>query len=332
MNQLWRFGVGTFAALSLSAPAFAQQLSEKTSVPLAQQTTLTQSQAGFYRTKLGSIDVIALSDGSVGLGIADGFVLNGKPGEVAALLRRNYQTSPVDASVNAYLIRLGERLILIDAGSGALIGPTGNKLPQSLKAVGVNPADVTDIFITHIHSDHSGGLMFGGKRVFPNATVHIEKREVDHWLDKSLAARAAGLQQALFAQAQATIPPYIASGQLKTFDGATVFFPGFRAEPSSGHTPGHTSYVLEDSGQKMAFVGDVIGLLFEFDDPGLTLGFDSDPAATVARRRLVLKDAAANGYLLVPAHAPFPGIGHVRTNGDHYDWVPIDYVNDAVGS
>ena len=46
------------------------------------------------------------------------------------------------------------------------------------------------MFITHIHPDHTGGLMNGNTKVFPNATIHINKREVDYWFNKSIAATA----------------------------------------------------------------------------------------------------------------------------------------------
>ncbi len=121
---------------------------------------------------VGDVAVTALSDGSVGLQILDGLLLNAKSGEVQKLLTHNYQESPINASINAFLIQLSGRLILVDAGSAELVGPTANKLPDSLRAVGVQPEQITDIFLTHIHPDHSGRLMEGNRKVFPNAIVH----------------------------------------------------------------------------------------------------------------------------------------------------------------
>src|SRR5260370_37288858 len=141
-------------------------------------------------------------------------------------MARHYEKSPLDASVNAFLIQYENKLVLIDVGSSELVGPTAGKLPQSLRAAGV--------FVTHIHPDHTGGLMNGNAKVFPNATIHINKREVDYWFNKSLAATAVEPQKTFFAQVDPKVKPYMDSGQLKTFEAATEFFPGFRAEPAYG--------------------------------------------------------------------------------------------------
>ncbi len=157
---------------------------------------------------IGDISVTALSDGTVGLQILDGLLLNAKSGEVEKLLAYNYQKSPIDASINAFLIQLEGKLILIDAGSAELVGPTANKLPDSLRAVGVQPEQITDIFLTHIHPDHSGGLMEGNKRVFPNAIVHVDKREVDYWFDQAIAEKAAEPLKTFFSQVDTKVKPY----------------------------------------------------------------------------------------------------------------------------
>jgi glyoxylase-like metal-dependent hydrolase (beta-lactamase superfamily II) len=120
------------------------------------------------------------------------------------------------------------------------------------------------------------------------------------------------------------------SGQVKTFEGATEFVPGFRAEPAYGHTAGLTVYILENGGQKVMFWGDVVNIALQVDDPDISLRFDSDAAAAAATRRRLLEDAARKGYIVAPDHLPFPGFGHIRKDGHAYTWVPVDYVNDAV--
>jgi glyoxylase-like metal-dependent hydrolase (beta-lactamase superfamily II) len=101
---------------------------------------------------------------------------------------------------------------------------------------GPAPENITDVFVTHIHPDHTGSLMNGNTKVFPSATIHINKREVDYWFNKSIAATAVEPQKTFFAQVEPKVKPYIDSGQLKTFEGATEFFPGFRSEPA--YAPG----------------------------------------------------------------------------------------------
>ena len=183
------------ALLVISIAAYAQESSDKPIISLSTVSKLDHSQAGIYRTKIGKIDVIAVSDGTVGLELTKELVQNAKPGEVERLLARHFEKSPLDASVNAFLIQYENKLVLIDAGSSELVGPTAGKLPQSLRAAGVPPENITDIFVTHIHPDHTGGLMNGNTKVFPNATIHINKREVDYWFNKSIAAAAAEPQK-----------------------------------------------------------------------------------------------------------------------------------------
>src|SRR6266404_3815231 len=318
------------ALLVIGIAAYAQESSDKPIISLSTVSKLHHRQAGIYRTKIGRIDVIAVSDGTVGLGLTKELVQNARPGEVERLLARHFEKSPLDASVNAFLIKYENRLVLIDAGSSELVGPTGGKLPQSLRAAGAPPENITDVFVTHIHPDHTGGLMNGNAKVFPNATIHINKREVDYWFNKSIAATAAEPQKTFFAQVDPKVKPHMDSGQLKTFEGATEFFPGFRAEPAYGHTAGLTVYVLENGGEKVMFWGDVVNIALQVDNPDISLRFDSDAAAAAATRRKLLEDAARKGYIVAPDHLPFPGFGHIRKDGRAYTWVPVDYVNDAV--
>src|SRR5258708_28465627 len=130
------------ALLIIGLAASAQQSSDKPIISLSTVSKLDQSQAGIYRTKIGKIDVIAVSDGTVGLGLTKELVQNAKPGEVESLLARHFEKSPLDASVNAFLIKYENKLVLIDAGSSELISPTTGKLPQSLLDA-VAPASYT---------------------------------------------------------------------------------------------------------------------------------------------------------------------------------------------
>src|SRR5713226_5730053 len=307
--------------LSLMSPqtAEAQQLTA--------DSKLNKLQAGFYRMKIGTIDVIALSDGTAGFEVLE---MLSKPKEAEKLLTKAYLKSPVDASVNAFFIQLGQRQILVDTGYRQLLGPKLNKLALSLKAVGVSPEQITDILLTHIHPDHSGGLSVGGRRVFPNAVVHVDKRDLDFWTDKSIGEKLSEPSKSFFQTVEKTVGPYIASGQIRPFDGATQLFPEIRAIPAYGRTPGQSFYALEDNGEKLVFLGDTIHAPdVQFDAPSITIKFDIDPKLAAIQRQRVFADAAKNGYLVAFAHMYFPGVGHVRKDGNHYRWIPLPYTNDA---
>ncbi|WP_187277107.1 MBL fold metallo-hydrolase [Phyllobacterium endophyticum] len=288
---------------------------------------LDQSQAGYYRLKLGNVNVIALSDGTIALDTAKEL---SKPEEAARMLAKNYVKLPPDVSVNAFLILLDKRVILVDAGAGEILGPSLNKLTSSLKTVGIEPGQVTDILVTHIHPDHTGGLSIGGRRVFENAVVHVSEKELDFWTDKAAADKAQEPTKTFFKSVDQTIGPYLASGQVKTFQGDTRLFPGVRTVAAYGHTPGQSYYLLEDSGQKLEFWGDTVHVQeVQFDDPSVTISFDQDQKQAGAQRLKAFSDAAKNGYLVAMPHISFPGLGRVRRDGDHFTWIPVPYVNDA---
>lgn len=296
--------------------------------PAMETPRIDQVQAGFHHIKVGDVQVIALSDGTLPIP-ADQLLTNVKPGEVAMRLARTYQTAAVDASVNAFLIKTADRLIMVDAGTGELYGPSLNKLSASLRAAGYQPGQITDILITHIHTDHTGGLMLGREMVFPNATLHIERKEVDYWLNAERRASAPASARKYFDEAFAKVQPYVDSGKVKTFSGATRLFPGIEAIPAPGHTPGHTIYALESKGRKLIFWGDLVHVAeVQLPRPAVTIVFDVDPKAAAATRKRVLAEALAGRHLIAADHVAFPGLGHVQTDGTGYRWIPAPYVND----
>jgi len=125
----------------------------------------------------------------------------------------------------------------------------------------------------------------------------------------------------------ASIKPYAAAGKLKTFEGRTELVPGISAQPSHGHTAGHSVYVVESKGEKLVLWGDLMHVAaVQFDDPGVTIKFDSDSAPAAKERALAYAAAAKSGYLVGSAHIAFPGLGHVRkAAGKSYAWVPLNY-------
>src|SRR6202047_611051 len=111
----------------------------------------------------------------------------------------------------------------------------------------------------------------GTRRFFQTATIKIKKREVVYGFNRSIPAPGVEPQKTFFAQVDPKVKPYMDSGQLKTFDGATEFFPGFRSEPAYGHTGGLTVYILENGGEKVMFWGDVVNIALQVDDPDISL-------------------------------------------------------------
>ncbi len=117
-----------------------------------------------------------------------------------------------------------------------------------------------------------------------------------------------------------------AAGKFKSFDGDTELVPGVKALASRGHTAGHSTYVVESKGEKLVLWGDLMHVAaVQFPDPSVTIQFDTDSKAALAQRRKAFADAAKNGYWVAGAHLSFPGIGHLRSDGKGYSFVPANY-------
>ncbi len=279
---------------------------------------------GFFRMMLGDFEVTALSDGTVELPVDK--LLHGAPGQVEKALAKSFLKTPLETSVNAYVINTGAKLVMIDTGAGGLFGPTLGNLVASLKASGYQPEQVDEIYITHLHGDHVGGLIKGGAALFPNATVRVDKHDADFWLSQANMDKAPAEAKGFFQGAMMSIAPYTAAQHFKPFDTNAELVPGIKASASYGHTPGHTNYVVESKGQKLVLVGDLIHVgAVQFDAPGVTIQFDTDSKAAAAQRQKAFDAAAKEGALVGAAHIQFPGLGHLRKEGKSYQWVPVNY-------
>jgi glyoxylase-like metal-dependent hydrolase (beta-lactamase superfamily II) len=302
-------------ALSLSGAAYAAAPQLKTQAP------------GYYRMMLGDFEVTALSDGSLGLPVIQ-MLANSTPEKLKKALAYAYLKDPVETSVNAYLINTGAKLVLIDTGTGNYFGPTLGKLVANLKASGYQPEQVDEIYITHMHGDHIGGLMDGDKPAFPNATVRAAQAEADYWLSQEHMDAVSKDEKDSYAKAMASINPYVATGKFKAFSGNIELVPGVRAIGAAGHTAGHTIYMVESNGQKLVLWGDLMHVAaVQFPDPSVVIKFDTDSKAAARERKKAYADAARNGYWVGSAHLSFPGIGHLRTNGSGYVFVPANYTS-----
>ena len=309
--------------LGAAAPALAE------TAPSSSAAVYTQS-ADTHAIPLGYLEVVALSDGTVPQDLHE-LLTATTDAQTDELLDRAFLSNPVEASVNAYLIRDGARRILVDTGAGQLFGPGfGGKLHDSLASVGVGPEDITDILITHVHTDHTGGLVVDGKPAFPNATVYVGAPDLAFFLDPSNSEKT-GYARQYFDEAAKTIGVYEKLGKVKTFSGSEPVLPGIVATVHPGHTPGSAFYTVSSAGQSVIFVGDIIHVAaVQFPDPEITIVYDVDPDEAEAVREAAFSEFAGERQLIAAPHLPFPGIGHVRAEGGgSFSWHPAEYRNRA---
>jgi len=302
-------GLGTVGAM---APTRAAAPMLKTQAP------------GYYRFMLGDFEITALSDGTLALPVDK--VLHTQPERVQAALRDQHISLPAETSVNAFLINTGSKLVLVDAGAGTLWGPTAGKLLASLKAAGYMPEQVDEVYITHLHTDHIGGAVANGAPVYANAIVRADQREVDYWLSKAHAAAAPAGDQGTFQGAVASMEPLLEARRFKAFSGDTDLVPGVRAVAAHGHTEGHTVYLVESQGQKLYLIGDLIHVgAVQFPNPTVTIISDTDRKLAREQRMSTFSRAAREGAMIGAAHLSFPGVGYLKTAGQGYQWIPINY-------
>jgi glyoxylase-like metal-dependent hydrolase (beta-lactamase superfamily II) len=291
---------------------------------VAQHTGWSNQQApGFYRFHLGNFRITVLSDGTASRNLP---AITSKPDEVREAFAASHEALPTEISINCFLVDTGTVRILIDTGAGALFGETSGHVVANMGAAGYEAKDIDAILLTHIHGDHSGGLTVANERVFPNAFVYVDRRDLDYWLSDIEKENAASNRKQTFEQAQQTVGPYVQAGKLRPFDGATELFLGVQSVSRYGHTPGHTNYMLESGGQSLLLWGDTVHAAeVQFAEPSITIDYDVDPEQASASRRRALATAAQKGYLVGGAHLSFPGLGHVRTERGNYTWVPAPY-------
>ncbi len=318
-------------------------LTVSTTTPALAAAPIVGTQApGFYRMMVGKFEVTVVSDGTHPFPVHKVLtqVVGDKgavpldqvaPGEADALLAESKLAVPVEGSINAFLVNTGSKLILIDSGAGSLYGDCCGHLIDNLKSAGYTPEQVDEIYLTHLHADHVGGIAPDGKMAFKNAIVRVSQVDADYWLSDKNEQSAPKLLNSMFEGDKASLKPYIAAGKFKPFKYGEELSPGITPIASPGHTPGHSFFMVESDGEKMLMWGDVVHVAaVQFPNPSITLAYDSDAQMAESEREAIFSDAARKGYWIGAAHISFPGVGHVNANGGHYYWLPANYDGSPV--
>jgi glyoxylase-like metal-dependent hydrolase (beta-lactamase superfamily II) len=304
-----------FALIAALTGACSKTAKEPEPAPAAAEapaaaTQPAETQASFHEFKIGEFSAVALRDGSLEMPNDNQvFGVGLKPEDVAAVLSvNNLPADKLQLSVQPLLVRAGDRVLLFDTGAGGLFGPGTGKLQASLSAAGVDPASVTDIFISHSHGDHVGGLMStDGKPAFANATVHVSKPEWDHM---GAQEQNKAMVEAIKAKVDAFKP------------GAELLSGVVKAVEIKGHTPGHSGYQIASGADSILYVGDSMHhFVVSVQKPEWTIAFDGDNATATASRIALINQLAASGQRVYAVHFPFPGIGKMAKRGEGAAWV-----------
>jgi glyoxylase-like metal-dependent hydrolase (beta-lactamase superfamily II) len=275
-------------------------------------STPAQPSGRAERFQIGDLEAYVLEDGHL-VFPNDGQLLGfGRPpSETAELLAAaGLPRDTIRLDIQGLLVKARDRVILFDSGLGDFASADAGHLRKSLALAGVAPAAITDIFISHAHSDHVGGLVTkAGVLVYATATIHISAPE---WTGFQAETHEDARR---FAAAMAP--------KVSAFEPGAQVLPVVKSVATPGHTPGHSSFEIGTGADKLFYLGDVAHhAIVSVQRPAWSIQVDADRPAAEAMRQQTLAKLAADGAPVFAFHFPFPGLGHVVAEGDAFIWKP----------
>lgn len=277
--------------------------------PAAAAPTPQPANADVFRFKIGALDAVVLKDGDIDAANDGKTFAIGQPADAvdALLTAAGQPTDTLHLSIQPLLVRSGAQVLLFDTGAGDASFARAGRLPASLRAAGVEPSQVTDIFLSHHHADHVGGLLGkDGALAFANASIHLSAPEWEAMQqDKTTAALVAAI-----------------TPKVETFQPGAAIVPGVvTAVAVDGHTPGHSAYEIASGDQRLLYIGDTAHhFVISVQRPEWTVQYDQNAPLAQTRRRALMQRAADGKLRVYAVHFPFPGLGQFKAQGDSFVW------------
>ncbi len=307
------------AAAGLS-PAFAQ-----TAAPAASASAGSVQAPGFYRYKVGDIEVTAIHDGFA-MRPLEGFIRNADMADVKKAMAEAFlPDNALPITFTTLVVKTGGKTVLIDTGNGDSGAPTSGRWMSNFRAAGFDPAQVDTVLISHFHGDHINGLRLkDGSAVFPKAEIMVPEAEWAFWMDDSKMNAAPEAMKGAFGNVRRVFGP--AAKDVKQFQADKEVAPGITAVPAYGHTPGHTAFRISSGGKQLIMVVDITNHPALFvRNPNWAAVFDMDADKARETRIRMLDMIAADRMQVAFYHAPFPATGHVLKEGSGFRFVPVQW-------
>src|SRR3972149_10040531 len=241
------------AAPARSTPSTPRELTRRTSAATCSgsRPDPEQEQSVANSFQIGDLDVLVVSDGSISVP-ATVYSAGTTAEQWEPHKRWLDQQGNVEFTLGCFLVRSGDRRVLIDTGLGSatLWNYRGGALMGELAAAGVRPEEIDTVFVTHLHVDHCGTCALegdGGLRpAFPNAAYRRPARGAAHRLaappPPGRRVSVSALQEAL-------------SGRFEAADDGAALAAGVNVIGTPGHTPGHAGVILSSGGERAFILG-----------------------------------------------------------------------------
>lgn len=221
-------------------------------------------------------------------------------GATEAQIQKYFPDKKMKNQIAAFLVNFDGKEILFDTGLPD--GRIANELVKNNR----NPENIKIILLTHLHGDHFGGLSNSeGKATFPNAEVYVSNPEYNYWVNETKNDSVIK-----------TLKLYENHLHFFNFDDEVI--KGVKAIDTTGHTPGHTSFLIESDNEKFLVLGDILHFIdIQLEIPEVAVKYDVDPVKAVQSRKFIFDYAAENNIRLAGMHT-IPGIFSLKKSEQGY--------------
>ena len=260
--------------------------------------------------RVGSLDILPIHDGSARLKAAEFLRFMGTSDDPWKPHRQFLtEDNELELALGGFLVRTGDRVVLIDAGVGVIDSPPfhGGALIESLRAVGVEPADVTDVCFTHLHFDHVGWATQKGRVVFENAQYRCHRADWAHFVGGEDAGSVRKLTPI--------------ADRMEFWENDCVLFPGISVTGAPGHTPGSTIFVVSNGGEKAMLLGDAVHCPIELVEDDWEAVADVDPALARRTREALARELEGSDVPVAAAHFPGLQFGRLLAGTERRTWL-----------
>ena len=284
------------------------------------------SVSGYYRYKVGDIEVTAFHEGTGARPLDAAFVRNAPLDQVQAALAKAFlPTDKLNITFTTLVLKTGGKTVLIDTGFADNGGPTTGQTYRNLPAAGIDPKAIDTVVFSHFHGDHiQGARLKDGTLAYPNARMMVPEPEWAFWMDEGQMSRAPDGLKPGFQAVRRVFGPE--ASKVERFAWGKEILPGITALEAPGHTPGHTIFAIASGNARLLAVSDITNHPALFvRNPDWSAVFDMDADQARATRRRVLDMAAADKLQLAFYHAPFPATGHIAKDGNGFEFVPVQW-------